>query len=180
MQKYIFSNILHTQGFLVWLACDFHVILWITCPWNDGTNNKKIKMKTFLSFESLENVGLLHSNPTHLVSLIVLCLPIFSQQPNIVSKFKPLFYFLFGIVQIIWEKMFLSKLIWKKKKKKPTLNFFYIFLLDVNFKNLTVRLYVLIISSILVKFQENQRSITMSLITCLNFKLLWWKVIYKK
>ena len=37
-----------------------------------------------------------------------------------------------------------------------------IFLLDVNFKNLTVGLYILIISSMFTKFQEDQRSIAMS------------------
>ena len=51
----------------------------------------------------------------------------------------------------------------KKKKKEVSFqtsfernssNFFHIFLLDVNFENLTIRLYVLIISSILAKFQE--------------------------
>ena len=47
-----------------------------------------------------------------------------------------------------------------------------IFLLDVNFENLTVGLYVLIISSIIVKFQKNQRSIVMLLIKCLNFNFL--------
>lgn len=34
-------------------------------------------------------------------------------------------------------------------------NFFFIFLLDVNFKNLTVELHVFIISSILAKFKKN-------------------------
>ena len=54
-------------------------------------------------------------------------------------------------------------------------DFSYIFLFDVNFEILTVRLHVLIISSLLVKFQENQNSITMLSIKCLNFKL-WSKI----
>ena len=47
-----------------------------------------------------------------------------------------------------------------------------IFLLDVSFENLTIRLHVLIISNILAKFQENQKSIVMSSIKCLHFKFL--------
>ena len=48
----------------------------------------------------------------------------------------------------------------------------YIFLFDINFENLNVRLYV-IISSIFVKFLESQRLIVMSSLTCLNFMFLW-------
>ena len=40
-------------------------------------------------------------------------------------------------------------------------NSLYIFILSVNFENLTAELYVLIISFMLVKFQEVQRSIAM-------------------
>ena len=47
----------------------------------------------------------------------------------------------------------------------------FIFLLDVNFENLIIGLYVFIIFSILAKFQEDQRSITIS-IKCFNFKFL--------
>ena len=47
-----------------------------------------------------------------------------------------------------------------------------IFLLDVNFENLIVGMYVLIISSMLAKYQKDQRSITMSSIECLNFKFM--------
>ena len=61
------------------------------------------------------------------------------------------------------------KLVWISENSS---NFFYIFLLNVNYKNLTVRLYVFIISFMLAKFQENQRSIVMSSIKCLNFKFL--------
>ena len=41
-------------------------------------------------------------------------------------------------------------------------NFFNNFLLDVNFENLTIRLHVFIISSMLTKFQENKKLIAMS------------------
>ena len=43
-------------------------------------------------------------------------------------------------------------------ERNPT-NSSYIFILSVNFENLTVRLHVLITSLMLTKFQENQRSI---------------------
>ena len=42
----------------------------------------------------------------------------------------------------------------------------YIFWLDVNFENLTVELYVLIISFIIIKFQEDQKSITWGIWYC--------------
>ena len=61
------------------------------------------------------------------------------------------------------------KLVWMSENSS---NFFYIFLLNVNYKNLTVGLYVFIISFMLAKFQENQRSIVMSSTKCLNFKFL--------
>ena len=48
----------------------------------------------------------------------------------------------------------------------------YIFILSVNFENLTVRLHVLITSKMLTKFQENQRSIAMPSNKCYNFKFL--------
>ena len=55
-------------------------------------------------------------------------------------------------------------------------DFSYIFLFDVNFEILTIRLHVLIISSLLIKFQKkNQKSISMLSIKCLNFKL-WSKI----
>ena len=46
------------------------------------------------------------------------------------------------------------------------------FLLVVNFENLTVELHVLIISSMIAKFQENQKSVAILSIKCLNFKFL--------
>ena len=65
-------------------------------------------------------------------------------------------------------KRFLSKLSWRKTLKNSS----YIFLLDVNSKNLTIELHVPIIFFMLTKFQENQRLIAMSSMTCLNFKFL--------
>ena len=56
-------------------------------------------------------------------------------------------------------------------ERNPT-NSSYIFILSVNFENLTVRLHVLITSKMLTKFQENQRSFAMSSNKCYNFKFL--------
>ena len=56
-------------------------------------------------------------------------------------------------------------------ERNPT-NSLYIFILSVNFENLTNRLHVLITSLILTKFQENQRSIAMLSNKCYNFKFL--------
>ena len=56
-------------------------------------------------------------------------------------------------------------------EKNPT-NSSYIFILSVNFENLIIRLHILIISLILTKFQENQKSIVMSSNKCYNFKFL--------
>ena len=53
-------------------------------------------------------------------------------------------------------------------------------MLSVNFKNLTVRLHILITSLMFTKFQEDQKSIAMSSNKCYNFKFLWSKVVYKK
>ena len=64
-------------------------------------------------------------------------------------------------------------------ERNPT-NSSYIFILSVNFENLTVRLHVLITSLMLTKFQENQRSITMSSNKYYNIKFLYSKVLYKK
>ena len=55
-----------------------------------------------------------------------------------------------------------------------------IFLLNVNLENLTIGLHIFITSSILAKFQVDQRSIAMLSIKCLNFKFLWSKFIHKK
>ena len=49
----------------------------------------------------------------------------------------------------------------------------------MNFENLTVGLYVFIISSMLVKFQENKKLIVMSSINCLNLKFLRYKFCIK-
>ena len=49
-------------------------------------------------------------------------------------------------------------------------NLSYIFILSVNFENLTVKLHVLITSLMLTKFQENQISVAMSSNKCYNFK----------
>ena len=51
-------------------------------------------------------------------------------------------------------------------------NLSYIFILSVNFKNLTIRLHVLITSLMIKKFQENQKSIAMSSNKCYNIKFL--------
>ena len=64
-------------------------------------------------------------------------------------------------------------------ERNPT-NSSYIFVLNVNFENLTVRLYVFITSLMLTKFQENQRSIVMSSNKCYNINFLYSKVVYKK
>ena len=56
-------------------------------------------------------------------------------------------------------------------ERNPT-NSLYIFILSVNFENLTIRLHVLITSLILTKFQENQRSIAMLSNKCYNIKFL--------
>ena len=53
-----------------------------------------------------------------------------------------------------------------------TLNI-YIYIYNMNFKNLTVGLHVLIIFFVLTKFQEDKKLIAMLSITCLNFKFLW-------
>ena len=55
----------------------------------------------------------------------------------------------------------------------------YIFLLDVDFEYLTVELHVLIISSMLVKFQENKKSITMLSIKYLNSSFWYLKLFIK-
>ena len=64
-------------------------------------------------------------------------------------------------------------------ERNPT-NSSYIFVLNVNFENLTVRLYILITSLMLTKFQENQILIAMSSNKCYNINFLYSKVVYKK
>ena len=56
--------------------------------------------------------------------------------------------------------------------ERNSTNSSYIFILSVNFENLTIRLHVLITSLMLTKFQKNQRSITMLSNKCYNFKFL--------
>ena len=56
-------------------------------------------------------------------------------------------------------------------ERNPT-NSSYIFILSLNFKNLTVKLYGFIIFLMLTKFQKNQRSIATSSNKCYNFKFL--------
>jgi len=55
---------------------------------------------------------------------------------------------------------------------RNSLNFTNIFLLYVNFENIIIGLHVLIIPSILAKFQEDQKLVAMPSIKCLNFKFL--------
>ena len=64
-------------------------------------------------------------------------------------------------------------------REKPS-NFLYIIKLIVNFENLTVRSHILIILFMFAKFRENQKSIVMLSIKCLNFKFMWFKIMYKK
>ena len=56
-------------------------------------------------------------------------------------------------------------------ERNPT-NSSYIFILSVNFENITAVLHVLIISLMLTKFQENQRLIAISSSKCYNIKFL--------
>ena len=59
-------------------------------------------------------------------------------------------------------------------------NLSYISILSVKFENLTVGLHVLIISFMLAKFQEDQRSIVMLSIKWLNYKFCDIKFCIKK
>ena len=63
-----------------------------------------------------------------------------------------------------------------EKKNPYTL---IIFLLDVNFEILIVELYVLIISSMIANFQEDQRLIVILSIKYLNFKFFSLKLCIK-
>ena len=56
-------------------------------------------------------------------------------------------------------------------ERNPT-NPLYIFILSVNFENLTVKFHAFITSLMLTKFQENKKSIAMSSNKCYNFKFL--------
>ena len=77
-------------------------------------------------------------------------------------------------IMIIFLKYFFSFLFYIKNLRiRFSYNFTqYIYLLDVNFGKSTIVLYFLLISSILAKFLEDQRSIVMSSINCLNCKFL--------
>ena len=77
------------------------------------------------------------------------------------------------------RKRFLSKVV-QTNLNGNSLKSSYIFLLDVNVDNLTVRLHVFIISSMLAKFQKYQKLIIISSNKYLNFKFLWYKIMRKK
>ena len=51
------------------------------------------------------------------------------------------------------------------------------FLLDVNFDKSTVGLHFLLIPSIPAKSQDDQRSINISFIKCLNFNFMYFKIM---
>ena len=57
--------------------------------------------------------------------------------------------------------IFLNKISFKTSLERKLSNLSYIFILSVNFENLTIELHVFIISFILAKYQEDQRSIAM-------------------
>ena len=57
--------------------------------------------------------------------------------------------------------IFLNKISFKTSLERKLSNLSYIFILIVNFENLTIKLHVFIISFILAKYQEDQRSIAM-------------------
>ena len=56
----------------------------------------------------------------------------------------------------------MNKIFLQASLERNLLNLLYIFILNVKFENLTIELHVLIISFILAKFQEYQKSIAMS------------------
>ena len=60
----------------------------------------------------------------------------------------------------------MNKVSFQTNLERNLSNLSYIFILSVKFENLTVGLHVLIISFMLAKFQEDQRSIAMSLNKC--------------
>ena len=57
--------------------------------------------------------------------------------------------------------------------EKNLLKFFYIFLLDVNFENITFRLYALIIFFILVKFLKDKKINSIVINDLFKFQVLW-------
>ena len=60
----------------------------------------------------------------------------------------------------------LNKIFLQTSLERNLSNLSYIFILNVKFENLTIGLHVLIISFMLAKFQEDQKSITMSSNKC--------------
>ena len=63
-----------------------------------------------------------------------------------------------GESRVFW----VNKVFLQTSLEKNSTNFSYISILNVNFENLTIRLHILIIFFMLAKFQENQRSISIS------------------
>ena len=59
-----------------------------------------------------------------------------------------------------------NKVFFQTSLEKNLSNLLYIFILSVKFENLTIGLHVLILSFILAKFQEYQRSIAISSNKC--------------
>ena len=77
----------------------------------------------------------------------------------------------FNLVLFSLKETFLENVSLQTNLEKNHSNSSYIFLLVVIFENLTVELYVLIISFMLVKFQKDQRSIVMSSIKFFKFQV---------
>ena len=75
-----------------------------------------------------------------------------------------IFFFFFETVAIqILSRLLLTKIsIIKKEQSFSAANSSYISILSVNFENLTIKLHILIIFFVHVKFQENQKSIAIS------------------
>ena len=73
-----------------------------------------------------------------------------------------LLYLLSLCLQVLWIHPFILKVALQINLNRNYLNLLCIFLLSVNFKNLTDGLHVLIIFFMLAKFQEDQRLIAMS------------------
>ena len=66
----------------------------------------------------------------------------------------------------------MNKVSLQTSSERNSINSSSIFILSVNFENLTVRLHVLITSLMLTEFQKNQRSIAISSNKCYNLKFL--------
>ena len=76
-----------------------------------------------------------------------------------------------NLVLFSLKETFLENVSLQTYLEKNHSNSSYIFLLVVIFENLTVELYVLIISFMLVKFQKDQKSIVMSSIKFFKFQV---------